>query len=589
MKIKRSLCILMAIGLCLAGRGAKAEAGPAAGLRAFGEALQEHADALEENFSVPCAPALAEVLKQPSVNGKEDLILSELRSMTGMAGSCSVIWYDDRVEFRDVGYYAGWRILRLCAAGQEGRLSGRERETLEAARGIVGGASGSDLEKERYIYDALCGRISYETLDTGHGDNDCAVGALLNGRADCDGYSDAMMLCCGLAGIPCRYMSGKALKPSAEFLKSRSHMWNLVNIGGVWLMTDVTWGDRESDIYYLYFNLGTDDAADYYAWQEECLLTGVAKEADPSVCRMADQQPVTVRSLGEVYYAAREAVLSGAQRLLLLAPDERFWESDSVTFRVALQSGAIDHYTYDCTGRRCEVVNIRAPESFCFCDSAEDILSVIEACAERKIPSFTLFLHPALAAGLLDGEGGELMRVLSESRLSPIFQVGITKETGKIEFSDVSFEGPIPRCNSEEEAVALVLRELENRPVSLSFLLGDGVAADRLMDRVAETVYSNGVDSMGYSRFGNRIIMYFQAYCEHYCIAETAAEVLDFLTAEKEKGTKEVMVFCRGSLYGELAENEAAEFFSLLRRAGFTQYSVYVHDVYKRITANNLE
>lgn len=79
----------------------------------------------------------------------------------------------------------------------------------ESGRRGVGGA----VEKERYIHDALCGRIGYYTNDESGEAKDCAEGALLDGLADCDGYADAMVLCCGLAGIPCRYMPAKPGTP----------------------------------------------------------------------------------------------------------------------------------------------------------------------------------------------------------------------------------------------------------------------------------------------------------------------------------------------------------------------------------------
>ena len=200
--------------------------------------------------------------------------------------------------------------------GKTDLLTSREKETLGAALTVAEQASGSDLEKERFLFDALCGRITYDAdpndMDS---DRDCAVGAFLNGRADCDGYADAMMLCCSLSGIPCRYIHGRAVDSPDG--RDGSHMWNLVFIENMWLMCDVTWGDRESEEpAYLFFNIGSQDAAASYVWNPETLFTPVAGRVDFSVHLPPDRQPVSVVLQEDVCRAVREFAAADSPLLL---------------------------------------------------------------------------------------------------------------------------------------------------------------------------------------------------------------------------------------------------------------------------------
>ncbi len=112
---------------------------------------------------------------------------------------------------------------------------------------IVQGVKGleSIYEKELYIHDRICEKASYEVTD------DpliyTAYGALVTGRAVCEGYSRAMQLVCDKVGIPCVLVYGDA--------SGEGHMWNLVSINDEWYHLDVTWDDTDDKIYRTYFNV----------------------------------------------------------------------------------------------------------------------------------------------------------------------------------------------------------------------------------------------------------------------------------------------------------------------------------------------
>ena len=108
----------------------------------------------------------------------------------------------------------------------------------------------SYFEKEQFFHDYLCNNVVY----TGDGvmTRYNAFGALVNGKAVCEGYSRAFQLLCKSAGINCSLIKGKA--------DGQQHMWNVVEIFGEWYEVDVTWDDLEKEEpRYKYFNLTTQE------------------------------------------------------------------------------------------------------------------------------------------------------------------------------------------------------------------------------------------------------------------------------------------------------------------------------------------
>lgn len=133
-----------------------------------------------------------------------------------------------------VHYREGVRML----AGE--RLSPTEAAALEQAQRIV-----SDFlpmgKEERFggIYDWVCRNIIYDHTapgQTGYERLVGAAGALLNGKANCQGFADLLYLLCGLCGVECEYRCGRGAR--------RLHMWNAVRLDGVWREVDASKGAR---------------------------------------------------------------------------------------------------------------------------------------------------------------------------------------------------------------------------------------------------------------------------------------------------------------------------------------------------------
>lgn len=120
--------------------------------------------------------------------------------------------------------------------------------TAGVAMSIAGEAAGTACERARYLHDELCAMTAYADGTNAHN----AFGALREGSAVCEGYAKAYALLCRMSGIPCSMVTGKAQDRAAgEWV---GHSWNLVELDGETVWTDVTWDDQETCSHW-YLNL----------------------------------------------------------------------------------------------------------------------------------------------------------------------------------------------------------------------------------------------------------------------------------------------------------------------------------------------
>ena len=111
----------------------------------------------------------------------------------------------------------------------------------------------TDLEKVTAIYAYLCDNVVYDENAT-----NCftAYGALLDGRAVCQGYALAMMRLLNAAGLE---EADVVLGTSSEI----NHMWNVVYLDGEYFLLDATWDSDSEEACYAYFLKGSDDFANH--------------------------------------------------------------------------------------------------------------------------------------------------------------------------------------------------------------------------------------------------------------------------------------------------------------------------------------
>ena len=180
-------------------------------------------------------------------------------------------------EYLQIEYtpYPGERIVAAHQSGDTSDLSEDEQEALEIATEVVAdakAASDNALEIELYLHDWLCDRITYYNGSTEVKNKRdvlrhlTALGALIDGKANCQGYTDGFYVLASIAG----FQVGKQSCTSRE----GGHSFNTICIDGKWYVVDVTFNDdtyrNGNEIYqdYRLFNAGTEDCSEY-TWPEE--------------------------------------------------------------------------------------------------------------------------------------------------------------------------------------------------------------------------------------------------------------------------------------------------------------------------------
>lgn len=95
-----------------------------------------------------------------------------------------------------------------------------------------------ELFANNYISDnCVYNKSATQTNEIIGNEND-AYGALVDGKAVCEGYSRAFQLLCNKLNVECVSVVGKS---------DANHQWNCVKLGDDWYQVDVTWNDPDSD------------------------------------------------------------------------------------------------------------------------------------------------------------------------------------------------------------------------------------------------------------------------------------------------------------------------------------------------------
>jgi hypothetical protein len=107
----------------------------------------------------------------------------------------------------------------------------------------------SEFDREKYLFHYIANICTYDDAAVKASDgwkSYTAYGALMDGKAVCEGYSRAMLLLCGYAGLP-----GVLVRGSDGNV---AHMWNEIKIDENWYHLDLTWCDS-SRLVYNYYNI----------------------------------------------------------------------------------------------------------------------------------------------------------------------------------------------------------------------------------------------------------------------------------------------------------------------------------------------
>ena len=155
--------------------------------------------------------------------------------------------------------YSGSRMLKAYRTKNYAGLTEDEIQAISVAESVVNAArkeANSDMELELWLHDWMCENISYYDVDFTIEFTDRrqlnAVGALLDGKANCQGYTDCFYLLGNMAG----FVVDRQATPE--------HIFNTIKLGGSWYIVDVTFDDMDEEYYgreqymYQFFNVGMD-------------------------------------------------------------------------------------------------------------------------------------------------------------------------------------------------------------------------------------------------------------------------------------------------------------------------------------------
>ncbi len=133
------------------------------------------------------------------------------------------------MEYSPNGTYFKYTVSYLSTAGQEAEVAA----AIEKALAELGISGKSDYQKVKAIHDYIVNHVVYLFDDQ----NQCysAYGAIINGKAVCQGYASLFYRMCREAGIPARIITGLG--------NGGAHAWNIVKLGDYWYNVDVTWDD----------------------------------------------------------------------------------------------------------------------------------------------------------------------------------------------------------------------------------------------------------------------------------------------------------------------------------------------------------
>ncbi len=178
----------------------------------------------------------------------------------------------------------------------------RTEAVLSKVDEIVSGMpNGNDFEKVKYLYDTLILNCTYSEDAMSPF---TAYGALIEGKATCQGYADAMHLLLDKAGFPTVFATG--IGDAVEV----THKWNYVQLSdGNWYVVDATWGDPEGKDDPNYINY------DYLLISDEVLLKDHKEKfqspyySTPEATSMDFNYHVQMGYVAETYEQAEEIAL----------------------------------------------------------------------------------------------------------------------------------------------------------------------------------------------------------------------------------------------------------------------------------------
>ncbi len=366
---------------------------------------------------------------------------------------------ENTLKLTDIEYRVAHRLL-LVHRGvlPADQLTQREKQALEEAQRIVRAAPKDELACERYLHDTICQRVTYYTNDNSYEEKDQAVGALLNGKADCDGYSETFYLLCNMADIPARFQHGDTYEKDAEH-PNATHMWNLIRVKGPWLMTDVTWDDMDDagSQAYLYYNINTERAAETHFWNQDAVLVRLETQADSNKFRPADIAEARAASLAEAEAAIRGAFIDRhADRIAVVyAEGLPLGKDDKENLSRMIFAAGIKEYRCKFGKHAVEIIPTERYTDCWFVASESEAIATVRELKNAGKRSFTLFYAGDFGKALFADDFAKMYQLEGQYGFVTA-QTSYSADGFSCTYSQLDFADNFRVCASEKEIVDYV-------------------------------------------------------------------------------------------------------------------------------------
>ena len=107
---------------------------------------------------------------------------------------------------------------------------------------ILNNRKSNTYDNIKMVHDYLIENIEYDTTISKSNIYNI-YGAMVNGRAVCEGYARSFKYLMDALGIPCTLVIGEATNSEGQ---TEKHAWNYVKLNEIWYAVDTTWDDPVS-------------------------------------------------------------------------------------------------------------------------------------------------------------------------------------------------------------------------------------------------------------------------------------------------------------------------------------------------------
>ena len=254
---------------------------------------------------------LLALAKQAVENWESELDLSGYDFNTDEAIETVKLLHDDPELFyfdnATTWHYDNGRVIKLefcyCDGFTPADVTALEEAADRALGCLLPGMNA--LQTVLVLHDYLAVHVAYDyenyLRNTIPDASFTAYGALVLGKAVCQGYSQAYRLLMSRCGIPTAYVSSDAM----------NHGWTMVKLGDSWYHVDVTWDDPTPDTpgsarhkYFLLSDAAISDAEHkHYDWEADYACTDTRFDGDKFWMSLTSPIPFTD---SDTYWMLRE-------------------------------------------------------------------------------------------------------------------------------------------------------------------------------------------------------------------------------------------------------------------------------------------